>query len=91
MIVKFLSAVAAILLIFSVFVYKAYNKALDDIKSLTAEKICLNNEIIRRNKNAVETSKRIEELEREAKKDTSFFNWNADISNTNVVKQLRKD
>lgn len=39
----------------------------------------------------VELAKRNEELEQDAKKDTSCFTWTTDISTSPVVMRLRKD
>lgn len=39
----------------------------------------------------IELAKRNEELEQEAKKDTSCFTWNTDISNSPVIQRLRQN
>lgn len=49
----------------------------------------LQTELEKRNKNAVETSKRIGELEEAAKTDNSNMDWNLDISSSSVVKRLQ--
>lgn len=49
----------------------------------------LQTELEKRNKNAVETSKRIRELEEAAKADNSNMDWNLDISSSSVVKRLQ--
>lgn len=46
-------------------------------------------ELKKRNKDAVETSKRIGELEEAAKTDNSDMDWNLDISNSSVIKRLQ--
>jgi hypothetical protein len=38
----------------------------------------------------VATDLRIKELEQEAIKDKEVFDWNIDISNTNVIKGLKR-
>lgn len=49
----------------------------------------LQTELKKRNKNAVETSKRTRELEEAAKTDNSNMDWNLDISSSSVVKRLQ--
>lgn len=44
----------------------------------------------KRNNDVVALSKRNKELEASAKKDTSGFDWNFDISDSPVVKQLQE-
>jgi hypothetical protein len=39
--------------------------------------------------NTIQISQRNRELEEEAKKDKSYFDWSADISNTAVIKRLQ--
>lgn len=67
---------------------RAENSRLEDEKSFLMN---INRAVAKREKAYVlETSKRIEELEELAKKDSSF-DWNRDISSSPVVLQLRKD
>jgi hypothetical protein len=60
------------------------------IQNLTANVEVLINGRKKDFKNKVELAARIEELEREAQKDTSCFTWNTDISNSPIVMRLRQ-
>lgn len=43
------------------------------------------------NEKAIQVAERNRELEAEAEKDKSYFDWNYDISHTNVILRLRKN
>lgn len=49
----------------------------------------LQTELEKRNNDVLEVSKRNKELEEASKKDKSSMDWNTDISNSTVIKQLQ--
>ena len=54
-----------------------------------------NNEVLintvkKEHQNALDASREKQELEKEIQSDKSGFNWNADISNNNVVRSLKR-
>lgn len=96
--IKFLSYLSVFLGLAAYIFYTLYTNAKDEIAALETEKNALKgnikflkDDINERNRKIMETSKRVAELEELAKKDKKVFDWNADISNTLVVKSLREN
>jgi hypothetical protein len=62
-----------------------------DLNNIVGQKIVLEKELNERNREAILLSERNRELEKEAKKDKSGFNWDYDISSSSVIKRLQSD
>lgn len=62
-----------------------------DLNSIIGQKIVLEKELDKRNQETILLSERNRELEEEAKKDKSDFNWHYDISSSSVIKRLQSD
>ena len=60
-------------------------------KAISADVERLSGELNKRNDEIKELFQQKLQLETAAKKDKSAFDWNTDISGTNVVKRLRED
>ena len=96
--IKFLSYLSAFLALVAYILFSLYDNEQNKITALETEKNALKgnikflkDDINERNRKIMETSKRVAELEELAKKDKKVFDWNADISNTLVVKSLREN
>lgn len=94
---KILLIVIAFLLIIIIWIQWGSNHKSNEIKELQNKlTVAVQNEdmykkkLEREHNDRVEISKRNEELEAAAKADASF-DWYADISNTDIVKQLREN
>lgn len=94
--IKIVSAIAVFLAVCcGIFIFR-YNYAQNQISALQTQinavkgnNVFLQEEISRRNRNAVELGNKIKELEEAVKNDTSGFNWNVDISDSLVVRRLQ--
>ena len=88
--VLFVAVLVAIFLGLVAYFYKNQAEEQERLKDV----YCANNQVlITRIKKVyddkVATDLRIKELEQEAIKDKEVFDWNIDISNTNVIKRLQ--
>lgn len=68
---------------------KDYLNLESDFEQTMQQKMFWEKEFEKRNQEKILLSKRNAELEKEATKDKAYFNWNADISNTSVIKRLQ--
>lgn len=66
-----------------------FERLATNYEALMGNKMFLEKELDERNKEKILLSERNAELEKAAAEDKAYFNWNADISNTSVIKRLQ--
>ena len=87
-----MKTLAIIAIILSVSLFIVVNSWLDQRETIQKQETAisgLQTELEKRNKDVLEVSKRNKELEEASKKDKSVMDWNIDISNSSVLKQLQ--